>query len=334
MIISVRCVPARPDRIVRKIIIIMGSYNPNEAVAWQQLGASINAATANIASVSETKEGRKWQEKMWNKQNEYAEEMYNKYNSPSAQVQQLQSAGLNPYARASSNPLNVSSSVPTPFQSKDSYVANTLALENLLLDRNKALADVKKTEAETRALDNENNMFLATYNDAVKMTNELLKEKQLSNETANFMNQLTKDAYFNEDGSIKDNPHTIDLTSKKLQNTILGVEEKRLKYEENISNLFGVKYHILPEDIKWKIDHALYLYMTDPEGYPIEHTRQSVFEDIGEATRQIRQKRNKEAYEFLHILDELEDGFDKAMEYFNRLPDPVKSKFFSIIAGI
>ncbi len=70
------------------------------------VAAATTAGTA-IAQGKLNRKNRKWQEKMykrrladqrqdWNMTNEYNEEMYNKYNSPSAQVRQLHSAGQNP----------------------------------------------------------------------------------------------------------------------------------------------------------------------------------------------------------------------------------------------
>ncbi len=69
--------------------------------------AAASSAGSAIAQGKLNRKNRKWQEKMynqrlqdqradWQMQNEYNEEMYNKYNSPIAQVQQQQAAGLNP----------------------------------------------------------------------------------------------------------------------------------------------------------------------------------------------------------------------------------------------
>lgn len=74
------------------------------------IGAGIAAASTAGSVVAQSKlnrKNRKWQEKMyerrladqradWQMQNEYNEELYNKYNSPTAQVRQLEAAGINP----------------------------------------------------------------------------------------------------------------------------------------------------------------------------------------------------------------------------------------------
>lgn len=312
----------------------MSNFTPNDVAAMNQLGNSFNAMAGTIATVSETKEGRKWQEKMWKKQNQYAEEMYNKYNSPSAQYGALKSLGLNPVQGVSTTPVSTSSSVPQPFQSHSNYGAALLKPAEMALAERMANANISKIESETKAIDNNNKLFMATYDDAVAMTNALLKEKQISNDTASFMQSLIRDAYFNEDGTIKDNPHTLDLKSKKLQNTILGVDAHRKEYEENISNLFGVQYHTLPDDIKWGINKAFLLNLMDPVGYPIQHTQAQLAEEIDNARVQIKQKRSKEAYTFLHILDELEVGFDKLLGYLNRLSPEIKSQFLGSVLDI
>ncbi len=312
----------------------MSNFSPNDTAALNQLGNSFNALAGTIATVSETKEGRKWQEKMWNKQNEYAEEMYNKYNSPTAQYSALKSLGINPVNGVSTLPLSSSSSVPQPFQSKSDYGAALLKPAEMALAERMANANIEKIESETKAIDNNNKLFMATYDDAVAMTNALLKEKQISNETASYMQSLIRDAYFNDDGTIKDNPHTLDLTNKKLQNKILGVDANRLQYEENISKLFGVQYHTLPDDIKWGIDKALLLNLMDPESYPLAHTQAQLAEEIDNARAQLKQKRSKDAFTFLHLLDELELGFDKLLGYLNRLSPEIKSQILGSVLDI
>lgn len=312
----------------------MSNFTPNDVAAMNQLGNSFNAMAGTIATVSETKAGRRWQEKMWNKQNEYAEEMYNKYNTPSAQAQAMRTAGLNPFNGVSTTPVSTSSSVPHPFQSTSNYGAALLKPAEMALAERIANADIAKTESETKAIENNNKLFMATYDDAVKMTNELLKEKQISNQTASYMQSLIHDAYFNEDGTIKDNPNTLDLNNKKLQNKILGVESNRLEYEENISKLFGIQYHNLPDDIKMGIDKAFLLNLMDPVGYPLAHTQAQLAEEIDNARAQIKQKRSKDAYTFLHILDELEVGFDKLLGYLNRLSPEIKSQLIGSVLDI
>ncbi len=78
--------------------------------AGMAIAGGVAAATSAgnaIAQGKMNRKNRKWQEKMymrrladqrqdWQMTNEYNEEMYNKYNSPSAQVRQLQNAGINP----------------------------------------------------------------------------------------------------------------------------------------------------------------------------------------------------------------------------------------------
>lgn len=79
-------------------------------------GVSAATGVGNLASQANmNKKNRQWQEKMyaqqladerenWNMQNEYNEEMYNKYSSPAAQARQMIEAGINPdFANISSS---------------------------------------------------------------------------------------------------------------------------------------------------------------------------------------------------------------------------------------
>lgn len=278
---------------------------------------------AREAQIAENEKNREWTEKMWEE-----------HESPQAQVQDMKAVGLNPAGNVSSQSVGSASTSSLPTPGPSTVGASIAQGADFYLRSRQLEASLKKTEAETQAIDNSNKLFMATYDDAVAMTNALLKEKQISNDTASYMQKLIRDAYFNEDGTIKDNPNTLDLKNKKLQNTILGVEANRLEYEKNISELFGIQYHTLPDDIKWGIDKAFLLNLMDPVGYPIAHTQAQLAEEIDNARVQIKQKRSKDAYTFLHILDELEVGFDKLLGYLNRLSPEIKSQFLGSVLDI
>lgn len=278
---------------------------------------------AQEAQIKENEKNRQWQEQMWLE-----------HESPQAQAQAMKEAGLNPAGNVSSQSVGSASTSSLPVSGPSTVGASIAQGADFFLRSRQLESAIKKTEAETKAIDNSNKLFMATYDDAVAMTNALLTEKQISNETASYMKSLIRDAYFNEDGTIKDNPHTLDLENKKLENKILGVESNRLEYEQNISKLFGIQYHTLPDDIKWGIDKAFLLNLMDPVGYPLAHTQAQLAEEIDNARVQLKQKRSKEAYTFLHILDELEVGFDKLLGYLNRLSPEIKSQFLGSVLDI
>lgn len=97
--------------------------------------AAASSAGNAIAQGKLNKKNRQWQEKMyerrladqradWQMNNEYNEEMYNKYNSPTAQVRQMQAAGVNPDLNgvdgsslgASSSPAGAPDAGSAPYQ--------------------------------------------------------------------------------------------------------------------------------------------------------------------------------------------------------------------------
>lgn len=73
---------------------------PLDAAALITAGASIaNAAGSTAYNAASSKKQREWSEKMQKQQNEWSLNMWNKsneYNSPSAQVERMREAGLNP----------------------------------------------------------------------------------------------------------------------------------------------------------------------------------------------------------------------------------------------
>lgn len=79
---------------------------------------------ANEANIALAREQMQWQEKMWNKQNEY--------NTPSAQMERFRAAGINPYLAmtsmqsGNSSTLPAVSSLPQVHPEDYSFVGNTL----------------------------------------------------------------------------------------------------------------------------------------------------------------------------------------------------------------
>lgn len=87
-------------------------------------GSSLfGSAVSSISTAVQNRKNRDWQEKMyarqladeresWMMQNDYNEEMYNKYNSPAAQSRQMLAAGINPdMQELSGNTLSPSSAL-------------------------------------------------------------------------------------------------------------------------------------------------------------------------------------------------------------------------------
>lgn len=76
----------------------MSDYDYN-AAAWQAASQSASTAASAIATSSTNRKTRAWNEKMMDKQRQWALDDWNRqnqYNSPTAQMQRLREAGLNP----------------------------------------------------------------------------------------------------------------------------------------------------------------------------------------------------------------------------------------------
>ncbi|MDE5568265.1 MAG: hypothetical protein K2J12_07465 [Muribaculaceae bacterium] len=124
-------------------------------------------------------------------QNQFAEDMYNKYESPLAKVQQLKDAGLNPRLAmegaggsvaassgssggAPSSGAPSAGSVSPPYQNIDAWSSGFQNMSNALL----ALAQAKKVGVETKPL--------------AKMLEEQYRGMQLSNDVQELTKSITK----------------------------------------------------------------------------------------------------------------------------------------------
>ena len=131
---------------------------------------------------------RDWQEKMWNQQNEYSEDVYNRYSSPSAVKRQMLEAGLNPAlvmdsgsvgSVATNSPASApvaSASLPTtpqiPYMGYDMLSNGFVNAAQAL----KAIAEAKKVGVETSQLE--------------QLFGENLKHVRLSNVSQELANSM------------------------------------------------------------------------------------------------------------------------------------------------
>ena len=131
---------------------------------------------------------RDWQEKMWNQQNEYSEDVYNRYSSPSAVKRQMLEAGLNPAlvmdsgsvgSVATNSPASApvaSASLPTtpqiPYMGYDMLSNGFVNAAQAL----KAIAEAKKIGVETSQLE--------------QLFGENLKHVRLSNVSQELANSM------------------------------------------------------------------------------------------------------------------------------------------------
>lgn len=176
---------------------------------------------------------RDWQEKMWNKQNEYSEDVYNRFSSPSAVKRQMLEAGLNPAlvmdngsvgSVATNSPASApaaSASLPTtpqiPYMGYDMLTNGFVNVAQAL----KAIGEAKKVGVETSRME--------------QFMSDELKKLKLSNnaqELANSMNAV-KFKYLDEkeralvDKALQD-LSLGDLKSEEIQRNIDILVEKHL----------------------------------------------------------------------------------------------------------
>lgn len=165
-------------------------------------GGLIQGARNRRAQRKENKRQREWASEMFERQNERDIafwQMQNAYNDPAAQMQRLKDAGLNPNlvygsgADATAGPI-ATHSAPTPNTKAETYenmfapLANTAS--NYLAIRQQQ-ANIRRTEAEARAIDERN------------------VEQMFNNE---LMRQLGVESYVKNQGRIHD---SLELSYQK-----------------------------------------------------------------------------------------------------------------------
>lgn len=256
-------------------------------------------------------------------QRDWQERMYNDYESPSAQVTQQLKAGLNPFASGVSSQSVGSGSTASAGSSSlppSPMIGNYLAQAPMEMLN---LAE-KREDIKSKRLDNQ--LKSKTFDAAVQQASELLNSSKLSNEEKQYYNKLLRDAYFNEDGTIKDNPNVVSLDISKAQRAIAKNEQKRKEFETFIRDIFGLDYSTLPQSLQMAVSRT-FLDITAGTDTP-ESARNYIDSQINEHYKLLMQKNRKEAYEFLNLVDELEHGIDRAYSIYDRFRDSAIVQIF------
>ena len=169
-------------------------------------GVSEDTKATNKANKEMNAENNQTQIDLWNQQKEYDYKMWqenNAYNAPSAQVERLKAAGINP-ALALSNISTGESRSSAGGQSTPQTTAATfenpanevnMKVQNLALI-GKQLSDISKQYEETRSLQMQNNWQNVEKSAAVA---SILKDNKLKDEAvenASLANRLFRDTYF------------------------------------------------------------------------------------------------------------------------------------------
>lgn len=167
---------------------------------------SKNTKATNASNERMNAANNKLQMDLWHEQQEYDYKMWqenNAYNTPSAQVERLKAAGINP-ALALSNISTGESSSSAGGQSIPKTTAATfenpanevnMKVQNLALI-GKQLSDISKQYEETRSLEMQNNWQNVEKSAAVA---SILKDNKLKDEAienASLSNRLFRDTYY------------------------------------------------------------------------------------------------------------------------------------------
>lgn len=173
--------------------------------AFFKYGVSEDTKATNKANKEMNAENNQTQIDLWNQQKEYDYKMWqenNAYNTPSAQVERLKAAGINP-ALALSNISTGESRSSAGGQSTPQTTAATfenpanevnMKVQNLALI-GKQLSDISKQYEETRSLQMQNNWQNVEKSAAVA---SILKDNKLKDEAvenASLANRFFKDTY-------------------------------------------------------------------------------------------------------------------------------------------
>lgn len=169
-------------------------------------GVSEDTKATNKANKEMNDNNNQTQIDLWNQQKEYDYKMWqenNAYNAPSAQVERLKAAGINP-ALALSNISTGESRASAGGQSTPNTTAATfenpanevnMKVQNLALI-GKQLSDISKQYEETRSLEMQNNWQNVEKSAAVA---SILKDNKLKDEAienASLSNRLFRDTYY------------------------------------------------------------------------------------------------------------------------------------------
>lgn len=168
-------------------------------------GVSEDTKATNKANKEMNAENNQTQIDLWNQQKEYDYKMWqenNAYNAPSAQVERLKAAGINPAlalsnistgeSRSTAGGQNTPTTNAATFENPANEV--NMKVQNLALI-GKQLSDISKQYQETRALDMQNNWMNVEKSASVA---SILKDNKLKDEAvenASLANRLFRDTY-------------------------------------------------------------------------------------------------------------------------------------------
>lgn len=222
---------------------LFGSHGSRDAARAQlQAARETNQTNRDIAE-----QNNKFNERMWNLQNEY--------NTPSMQRARLEAAGLNPYLMMDGGSAGVAESAPTADTSGSQVVpdigstiaggyqamgnsissaASQIAQMSFQNDLQQANVDKTKAEAQNASLQNQYDSLRNDFATAQFLVDLRLKQKQgdISEYDANFLRDSMQDR----------------LDSVKFQNTLTGSQSS---YYNQMAGVLDVQRQIEQTNLDW-----------------------------------------------------------------------------------
>lgn len=213
---------------------------------------SKNTKATNASNERMNAANNKLQMDLWHEQQEYDYKMWqenNAYNTPSAQVERLKAAGINP-ALALSNISTGESSSTAGGQSIPQTTAATyenpanevnMKVQNLALI-GKQLSDISKQYQETRAIDMQNNWQNVEKSASVA---SILKDNKLKDEAienASLANRLFRDTYSAKVMEQEENANIAWRTGLNL-----AAQGSLIELQKDASNYYNK--HVQPQEL-------------------------------------------------------------------------------------
>lgn len=208
------------------------------AIAGAALGVGSSLAGPLLQNYQQNKE-RRWQESMWNRENEY--------NTPANQVRRLRQAGLNPALATSSGNFQAGlaghvSGTSTPsydFSPAGNAVMNSI---QLAMQKKKNDAEVSNIDSNTVA-QNQRNVF-GLYRQLVEI-DEILSKKNLNDSQRNYF--LSQRNFVQKQVDAYEKNNAADINLKNQQANLAAAQAAKANMEsqyQEIINSFAPKQQV------------------------------------------------------------------------------------------
>lgn len=216
-------------------------------------GVSEDTKATNKANKEMNAENNQTQIDLWNQQKEYDYKMWqenNAYNAPSAQVERLKAAGINPAlalsnistgeSRSTAGGQNTPTTNAATFENPANEV--NMKVQNLALI-GKQLSDISKQYQETRALDMQNNWMNVEKSASVASILRDNKLKDEAVENASLANRLFRDTYWAKVQEQEENANIAWRTGLNLaaQGSLIELQKDSADYYNK---------HVQPQELK------------------------------------------------------------------------------------